>query len=140
MKILRTDGGGEYTSNEFEKFGEDNGIQHEVTAPYTPQHNGLVERRNITVLDMARGMLKEKFPHTLWGEAVSSSVYVLNKYPTKRMNYIVPEERWTGKKPSVKHLRVFGALCYNHVQDQRRTKFQDKSKEMVLVGYHPTCA
>ena len=53
LKILRTDGGGEYNSAEFQKFCEENGIEHEVTAPYTSQHNGLAERRNRTLLDMS---------------------------------------------------------------------------------------
>lgn len=52
LKILRTDGGGEYTSKEFDIYCESNGIIHEVTAPYTPQHNGPAERRNMTLLDM----------------------------------------------------------------------------------------
>ncbi|MCI27168.1 retrovirus-related pol polyprotein from transposon tnt 1-94, partial [Trifolium medium] len=54
MKILITDGGGEYTSKKFESFCVENGVEHEVTVPYTPQHNGLAERRNMTILDMAR--------------------------------------------------------------------------------------
>jgi len=65
IKILRTDGGGEYTSKVFEKFCEDNGIMHEVIAPYTPHHNGLAERRNKSLLDMTRSMLKmKKMPNT----------------------------------------------------------------------------
>ena len=61
---MRTDGGGEYTSKEFEAFSVNEGIVHEVTAPYTPQHNGLAERRNRTILDMTRSMLKQKkMPH-----------------------------------------------------------------------------
>lgn len=60
LKILRTDGGGEYNSRQFVEFCEEHGIEHEVTAPYTPQHNGLAERRNRTLLDMPRCMLKGK--------------------------------------------------------------------------------
>ena len=58
LKILRIDGGGEYNSKEFKEFCEAKGIEHEVIAPYTPQHNGLAKRRNRTLLDMARCMLK----------------------------------------------------------------------------------
>src|SRR3954470_6940179 len=80
IKILRTDGGGGDNSTEFQKFCDDNGIEHEVTAPYTPQHNGLAERRNRTLLDITRSMLQEKkLPCNLWGEAVSTSAYVLNR-------------------------------------------------------------
>jgi len=65
IKILRTDGGGEYTSKVFEKFCEDNDIVHEVTAPYTPKHNGLVQRRNRSMFDMTISMLKlKKMPNT----------------------------------------------------------------------------
>jgi transposase InsO family protein len=94
IKILRTDGGGEYTLNEFERFLVEQGIEHEVTAPYTPQHNGLAERRNRTVLNMVRSMLREKsLPSFLWGEAVNTAVYILNKCPTKKLNNVVLEEK-----------------------------------------------
>ncbi|MCI76081.1 copia-like retrotransposable element, partial [Trifolium medium] len=61
------DGGGEYTSKDFENFCISQGIVYEVTAPYTPQHNGLAERRNTTLLDMARSMIKQKnLSHKFW--------------------------------------------------------------------------
>lgn len=60
IKVLRTDGGGEYTSNEFQAFCYKEGIVHEITAPYTPQHNGMAERRNKNVMNMARCMLRTK--------------------------------------------------------------------------------
>jgi transposase InsO family protein len=80
LKVLRTDGGGEYTSTEFENYCKEQGIIHEVTAPYTPQHNGLAERRNRSILDMARSMVKQKnLPKRFWGEAVATAVYILNR-------------------------------------------------------------
>jgi transposase InsO family protein len=60
LKILRTNGGGEYISNDFEEFCKNHGTIHEVTVPYTPQHNDLVERRNRSILEMARSTVKEK--------------------------------------------------------------------------------
>ena len=141
LKILRTDGGGEYNSKEFQKFCEENGIEHEVTAPYTPQHNGLAERRNRTLLDMVRSMLKEKkLPQKLWGEAVATATYVLNRCPTKKLKEIVPIQKWTGDKQSVSHLKVFGSVCYKHVPEARRQKLDDRSKVMILIGYHSTGA
>lgn len=68
IKVLHTDGGGEYTSNEFKKYCEEHGIQHEVTFPYTPQHNGVAERKNRTIMDMARSMLKARECQILFGE------------------------------------------------------------------------
>ena len=141
IKIIRIDGGGEYTSNDFESFCTHHGIIHEITAPYTPQHNGLAERRNMTVMNMARCMLKEKhLPSDFWGEVVSITAYILNKCPTKKLKDRVLEEVWTQRKPTVKHLRVFGSLCFKHVPDERRKKLQDTSVPMILVGYHPTGA
>ncbi|GAU22332.1 hypothetical protein TSUD_106600 [Trifolium subterraneum] len=141
IKVLRTDGGGEYTSKEFENYCKDQGIIHEVTAPYTPQHNGLAERRNRSILDMARSMVKQKgLPHRFWGEGVSTDVYILNRSPTKKLIDKVPEEVWSKCKPSVTHFKVFGSLSYKHVPDARRKKLDDKSEPMVFVGYHRTGA
>ncbi|MCH81362.1 copia-type polyprotein, partial [Trifolium medium] len=141
LRILRTDGGGEYTSKVFESFCASNGVEHEVTAPYTPQHNGLVERRNRTILDMARCMVKHRdLPKSFRGEAVSTAVYVLNRSPTKKLKDKVPEEVWSAKKPSVSHFKVFGALCHKHIPEAKRTKLDNRSKPMILVGYHATGA
>ncbi|KAK2440889.1 putative mitochondrial protein [Trifolium repens] len=140
IKVLRSDGGGEYTSHEFMSFCELNGIKHEVVAPYTPQHNGMAERRNRTIMNMTRCMLKEKqLPHSFWGEAVVTACYVLNRCPTKQLNQ-VPEAIWSRSTPSVKHLRVFGCLCYKHIPDQKRKKLDDKSELMIMIGYHTTGA
>ncbi|WJX60656.1 hypothetical protein P8452_45840 [Trifolium repens] len=141
IKVLRTDDGGEYTSTEFENYCKEKGIIHEVTAPYTPQHNGLAERRNRSILNVARSMVKQKqLPRRFWGEAVSTAVYILNRSPTNRLVDKVPEEVWSKVKPSVSHLKVFGSLCYKHIPDVKRKKLDDKSEAMILVGYHRTGA
>ncbi|GAU25674.1 hypothetical protein TSUD_266010 [Trifolium subterraneum] len=141
IKVFRTDGGGEYTSKEFENYCKDQGIIHEVTTPYIPQHNGLVERRNRSILDMARSMVKQKgLPHRFWGEVVSTAVYILNRSPTKKLIDKVPEEVLSKCKPSVTHFKVFGSLSYKHVPDARRKKLDDKSEPIVFVGYHRTGA
>jgi transposase InsO family protein len=139
IEILRTDGGGEYVSTEFNEYCENEGITHEVTPPYTPQHNGVAERKNRTLLNMVRSMLKSKnMPKTWWGEAVNTAAYIINRSPTKKMENVTPEEAWTGVKPNVSHFRVFGSVCYRHVPDQLRTKLDDKGELMIMVGYHST--
>lgn len=93
------------------------------------------------MLNMVRSMLKNKnLPYSFWGEAATTAAYVLNKCPTKRLKTKVPEEVWTGRKPCVKHLRVFGSLCWKHIPDQRRKKLDDKSMPMIFVGYHTATA
>ncbi|WVY99308.1 hypothetical protein V8G54_025378 [Vigna mungo] len=141
LKLLQTDGGDEYTSREFEDFCQENDIVHEVTAPHTPQHNGFVERRNRTILNMARCMVKEKnVARYLWGEAVATSVYVLNRCPTKRLTNSIPHAIWSGKKSIVNHFKFFGSIAYSRVADHKRMKLDDKAETMVFVGYHPTGA
>ncbi|MCH85421.1 retrovirus-related Pol polyprotein from transposon TNT 1-94, partial [Trifolium medium] len=141
IKILRTDGGGEYTSKYFEESCVREGTTHEVTSPYTPQHNGLAERRNRTILDMARSMLKQKnMQHKFWGEAMNIAAYILNKFPTKKLKNKVPEEAYNGRKPNVKHLKVFGSICYKHIPNAKRSKLDNKSDKMILIGYHSTGA
>lgn len=136
---MRTDGGEEYTSKDFDDFCVIEGIAHEVTSPSTPQHNGLAERRNRTILNMERSKLKQKkMPHKFWGEAVNTATYILNKCPTKKLKNRVPEEAWNGRKQNVKHLKFFGSICYKHIPYAKRSKFDDKSKKMVLIGYHST--
>ncbi|GAU51473.1 hypothetical protein TSUD_95880 [Trifolium subterraneum] len=126
IKKLRTDGGGEYTSNEFAKFCEQEGIIHDITAPYTPQHNGIAERKNRSIMNMARSMLKGKgMPNRFWAEAAATSVYIINRCPTKKLLDKTPYEAWTGAKPSVGHFKVFGSLCFRHVPEQLRRKRQD---------------
>ena len=90
---------------------------------------------------MARSMLKEKnVSKQFWGEAVTTTIYLLNKSRTKRLDKLTPKEVWSRVKPRVSHLRVFGSPCYKHVPDQKRKKLDDKGEVMVLIGYHPTGA
>lgn len=101
----------------------------------------MVERRNRIVLNVARITIKQKnLPHNFWGEAVTTTTYLWNIYPTKRLKEKVLEEYWSSRKPTVGNLRMFGSLCFKHVPDEKRKKLQDKSEAMILVGYHATSA
>lgn len=84
LKALRTDRGGEFRSKEFTDFYESHGIKHFVTALYSPQQNGVVERRNQMVVAMARSLLKSKnVSGMFWGEVVTTTVYLLNRAPSE---------------------------------------------------------
>jgi transposase InsO family protein len=90
---LRTDRGGEFNSLDFRKYCEDNGIKRQLTAAYTPQHNGIAERKNRTIMDMVRSMLAcREVPKEFWPEAVNWAIYILNRSPTTALNDITPEE------------------------------------------------
>lgn len=136
IKAVRSDRGGEYTSMAFMEYCEKQGIRRFLTAPYSPQQNGVAERKNRTILDMVRSMLKsKKMPKKFWAEAVQCAIYVQNRCPHIKLDDQTPQEAWSGQKPTVSHLKVFGSVAYAHVPDQRRTKLEDKSKKYIFIGY-----
>lgn len=84
IKILRSNIGGEYSSNEFLDFRRDHGIKKQFTTRYTPQKNGVAKRKNITIMEMARSLLKAKnLFNIFWEEATACVVYILNRSTTK---------------------------------------------------------
>lgn len=108
IKTFRTDRGGEFCSKEFQTLCDNHGIKRHLTAPYSPQQNGVVERRNRTLMEMTRSIMKHmKVPNYLWGEAVRHSTYLINRVSTRTLKEQTPYECLKKKKPSVQHLRVF---------------------------------
>lgn len=90
------------------------------------------------VMDMARCMLYDKeIPQKLWAEAVNAVVYVLNRCPSSVLKGITPEEVWTGRKPRIDHLRIFGSQVLAYVPKKERTKIDPKAREGLFVGYAP---
>ena len=132
VKCFRTDRGGEFNSEEFNAYCEENGIKRHLTAPYSPQQNGVVERKNRTIMSCVRSMLKEKnLPLEIWAEAVNTCVYVLNRSYTKSLENITPYEKWSGRKPNIDHLRVFGSVV--HVKTTKRVnKLEDRSSISLI--------
>jgi transposase InsO family protein len=87
LRVLRTNNGGEFTTTEFALYCADEGVQCHYSAPYSPQYNNVVERRNLTVVGMSRALLKQRGTTGIfWGEAVVTVVYILNRSPTKALN------------------------------------------------------
>ena len=85
---------------------------------------------------MVRSMLKsKKMPKEFWVEAVACAVYLTNHSPTRSVHEKTPQEAWSGRKPGISHLKVFGSIAYTHVLDEKRTKLDDKSEKYVFVGY-----
>lgn len=138
IKTLRTDRGGEFMSKQFLSYCEEAGIYRQFTAPFSPQQNGVVERRNRTVVEMARSFLKEKrMPAMFWGEAVRHSVYILNKLPTRAVFGVTPYEAWSGNKPHIGHIRVFGCIAHMKTPTAYTKKLDDRSKPVIHLGKKP---
>jgi hypothetical protein len=132
---LRTDRGGEFTSNSFNEYCSNEGIKRQLTTAYTPQQNGVSERKNRTIMNMVRCLLAARdIPKLFWPKAVKWAIYVLNRSPTLSVKNITPEEAWSDKKPSVKHFRVFGCIAYVHIPDAQRKKLDNKSIKCVHLG------
>ncbi|KAG8487897.1 hypothetical protein CXB51_018808 [Gossypium anomalum] len=139
IKALRTDNGTEYLSKRFQKLCEQAEIHHQLTTVYTPQQNGVSERKNRTVMDMAKCLLfQSKLPNKFWAEAVNISVHLLNKPPTHAVKEKKPFEAWYGLKPSISHLKVFGCVCYVLIPAERRTKLERRSVPGIFVTYGST--
>ncbi|KAL3699496.1 hypothetical protein R1sor_017518 [Riccia sorocarpa] len=136
IRQLRTDGGGEYISNRLKDMCRTAGIMRQITCRMTPQQNGVAERRNCTLVNVAKSMLVEgNLGKDFCEEAISTAAYVQNRLPIVLVDKVTPEELWTGKKPDVKHLRVFGCQAFAHVPKKFRKKFDAKSISGRFVGY-----
>jgi hypothetical protein len=138
LRVLRTDNGGEFTSVEFKSYCADRGVERQHTAPYTPQQNGVVKRRNQTVITMARSLLKASgMPATFWGEAVATAVYILNRAPTKAVDGMTPYEAWHGHRPDVHRFRTFGCVAFIKETKPNLKKLNDRGTPVIFIGYEP---
>ncbi len=138
VRALHSDNGGEYTSNSFKAYCREKGIAQRFTTPHSPPSNGVAERLNRTLKERARClMLHAHAPTALWGEALRCAVFLLNRTPTTALpRSAIPYTLWYGRPPSLKNLRVFGALAYHVLPAQQREgKFAPVAREAVLVGY-----
>jgi transposase InsO family protein len=136
VKKIRSDNRSEFKNLQVEEYLEEEGIKHKFSAPYTPQQNGVVERKSRTLVDMARTMLGEfKTPERFWSEAVNTASHAINRLYLHRLLKKTSYELLTGNKPNVSYFRVFGSKCYILVKKGRHSKFAPKAVEGFLLGY-----
>jgi hypothetical protein len=136
IKCLRFDGMGEYFSNEFNEYLKEHGIQRKYSCSYSPQHNGVAERKNMHIAKITCAMLNEKnLPNYFSAEAVATIVYIMNRTPTTAVHGMTFEEKFTGRKPNVSHLIVFGCIAYVHVPNEKRSKLYPKAEKCIFIGY-----
>ena len=136
VKMIRSDRGGEFVSHEFTRWCTSEGIQRQLTTPYTPSQNGVVERKNRTIMEMARSMLAHaSLSRSYWAEACNTAVYIQNRSPTHALTDSTPFEAYFTRKPDVSHFRVFGCPAFVHVPAARRDKLDFKSERLIFLGY-----
>ena len=135
VKIFRSDQGGEYLNNKLMSYLENEGIKQEYTVGYSPEQNGMAERKNRTLMEAARTMLEDaKLPKNHWAEAVNTANHVQNRILNKQTG-ISPYEAMFEEKPRWNELKQFGSKVYVMIPNEKRRKLDEKSKKMKFVGY-----
>lgn len=135
IKMIRSDNGKEYINNNLDILFKENGIIHQTTIRYTPEQNGVAERKNRSLVEMAKCMLLDaEMDKKYWAEAINTANYLYNRLPTKAC-IKTPYELWTNKKPDLSYIQIFGTKAYGKIPDEKRKKFCDKSKLYRFVGY-----
>ncbi|KAF7835789.1 Retrovirus-related Pol polyprotein from transposon TNT 1-94 [Senna tora] len=146
IKAVRSKRGGEYygrytesgrNPGPFDLFLKEHGIDAQFTMLGTPQQNGVAERCNRTLMDMVRSMISHScLPEFLWGDALRTAAYILNQVPSKSVENI-PYELFTGKKPTRKHLRVWGCKAEVRPYNPQLKKLDPKTVSGYFIGYCP---
>jgi hypothetical protein len=139
VSTVRSDNGGEYTSHKFKEYLAKHGIIHQTSCPYTPQQNGVAERKNRHLMEVERSMMfHTNVTKKFWGDAVMTACYLINRTPTKVLQDVSTFEVLNKTKPSLDHLRVFGCVCFVLVSGDQRNKLDTKSTRCMFIGYSRT--
>lgn len=135
IKCLQSDNGTEYLNKESEEYLKRHGILRRLTIPYNPEQNGVAERKNRTLLEMARCLLiQSNLPSCFWAEAILAANYIRNRCPSRTLGGRTPFELWTGSPPDVSNLREFGSKVFFLDRTPGKGKFDERTKEGVLLG------
>jgi len=133
---IRSDHGREFKNSKFEEISLLYGIKQEFSSPITPQQNGVRERKNMVIQEMARVMIHSKnLAQHFWGEAVKTACHIINIVYLRPETNKTPYEIWRGKKPTVKYFRIFGSKCYILRDRENLGKFDPKSDKGIFLGY-----
>ncbi len=136
ITTLRSDGGGEFFNKEMHKYCQEHGIFQQKSQSYTPQQSGRAERVNRWIVEGVSAMLLDaQLPWSFWGFAAITKVWLKNRSPHSALHKTTPFELWTGRKPNLSALRVFGATGLVLIPSEKRKKTNIKSKPHIFVGY-----
>ncbi|KAL0401838.1 UNVERIFIED_CONTAM: Retrovirus-related Pol polyprotein from transposon RE1 [Sesamum latifolium] len=136
IKTLRSDNGLEFINKDCQSLCHSLGIIHQTSCVYTPQQNGRVERKHRHLLNVARAILfQASLPIRFWGDSILTATFLINRTPTKTLNWISPFQALYGSPPSYAHLRTFGCLCFGTNLDPHKTKFHKRAHMCLFLGY-----
>jgi len=143
IKIIRTNNGREYFSNNLSHYLAEHGIFHQNSCLYAPQQNGVAERKNRHLLEVARAMMiTMNVPHSYWGEAVLIAAYLINRLPSKALQFQTHLSILCTIYPTISTIlsiapKVFGCIVYVYNNALSRTKLDPKVTKCIFVGYSP---
>jgi hypothetical protein len=136
LKNVRNNNGSEFKNTNVEEFCDEKGLKHEFSTTYTLEQNGVVERKNRTLIEMARSMLDEyKVLDSFGAEAINTACHASNRLYCHRFFNKTPYELLNGRKPNVSYFQVFSCKCYILRKGSRLSKFQSKCDEGFLLVY-----
>jgi hypothetical protein len=113
------------------------GIRRELTIPHNPQQNGVAERKNKSIEETVKALLNDQgLSMFLWGEESMPTIYVQNRSPHHILKEMTPEESFSGKKPNVENLRIFGCTVYSHIPKDKKNKLEPSGNKGIFVGFN----
>jgi histone deacetylase 1/2 len=136
VKIIQSDGGGEFVNTVLQTHFAANGIIHRLSCPGTPEQNGLAKRRHRHIVETSLTLLAHaSVPVKYWTAAFNTAVFLINHLPSSVLDHMSPHELAFGSSPKYDFLRVFGCSCYPLLSPFGRTKLEYKSICCVFLGY-----
>ena len=136
IKVLRTDNGKEYVNKNLQQLCEDCGIQMKHSTPYTPQQNGVAERKNRSLKEMETCMIEvRELNPKIWDESISYANHIKNRSFHRSVKGMTPYEAWFGEKPDVSNFRIFETKARARIPSEKRKSLQPQRKECLMVGY-----
>ena len=139
-QVIRTDNEKEYFNSILGRYFKEKGIIHQSTCFDTPQQNGIAERKNRHLLEVARSiMFTMGFPKYLWGEVVLTASCLINRMPTRVLKFATPLNRLLAIFPHIciitfLPLKIFGCIAFVHIQKQNRSKLDPRSEKCMFVS------
>ncbi|KAL3373978.1 hypothetical protein AABB24_005776 [Solanum stoloniferum] len=135
IKVIQTDNGTEFVNSVCETMFKEMRVIHQRSCPYTPQQNGVVERKHRHLLEVTRALrFQAKIPLQFWGHCMLAASHIINRLPSSVLNFQTPYEKLYGRKPDLSHFRTIGCLCFAKVLPAN-DKMMARSRTVDHMGY-----
>ena len=136
IKTLQSDSGGEYIKHTFQQFLVTHGIQFRSSCPSHPEQNGLAERKHCHIIEIGLTVLAHShMPLSYWVDAFNTALYLINRLPTRTLQFSTPYTKLFNRPPKYDLLRIFGCACFPYLRPYNTNKLQFRSKKCVFLGY-----